>query len=53
MSFDAIATLVMTEPFRLRTGIAAILDCLRVNDQYGRPLRFFLPVRALVHVRRS
>lgn len=32
MSFDAIGVLVMTEPFRLGTGIARIFHRLRVDD---------------------
>lgn len=33
VTLDAISTFVMTEPFRLNTGIARILHRLRVNDQ--------------------
>ena len=33
VALDAISAFVMTEPFRLDTGIAGILHCLRVNDQ--------------------
>ena len=42
MSFDTIGAFVVAKPLGLDTGVARILDRLRVNQQQGRPLWFFL-----------
>jgi hypothetical protein len=41
-------TFVETKTFRLYTGIAGIFHRLGVNDDQGRPVRFFLPVHGLL-----
>jgi hypothetical protein len=49
MPFNPIGRFVEAEPFRVYTRITGIVHRLRVNDDQRRPLRFFLPARALVH----
>jgi hypothetical protein len=53
MPFYAIGCFVETVAFGRYTRIAGILDGLRVNDDQGRPLRFFSPVCVFVDVKCS
>ncbi|MHC5824845.1 MAG: hypothetical protein ACYT04_55630, partial [Nostoc sp.] len=41
MPFNTVGGFVETKTFRLHTGIAGIFHRLGVNDDQGRPVRFF------------
>lgn len=49
MPFDPIGGLVATKSFTLNFGITGIFNRLRINNNQGCPLSFFLPAHEYLH----